>query len=50
MNWTLYLPVFFLFILSILNRLSIDENSKAIRHLWNRMDEEMEADHADTDE
>lgn len=42
MNWELWIPVFCLIIAIILNRISINKNAKAIMHLWNRMDEEME--------
>ena len=40
MNWELWIPVLCLLIASVINRASINENSRAIMHLWSRMDEE----------
>lgn len=40
MSEEFWIPVLCLVIVSMINRVSINENSIAIKHLWNRMDEE----------
>ena len=42
MSWVFWIAVICLIIASIINRISINENSRAILHLWNRIDEEAE--------
>lgn len=48
MDWGLWIAVICLSIASMLNRISINENSRAIMHLWNRMDEEGSEDNGNS--